>query len=113
MWHNGSVVRCVIVISAVCTLCAQVLFRKLLFDEFYMPELSAAGAAALATTTATSVDPNHQCPLSLAIVSYLRSANLIRQVQQVTTAQEAAASASNGGAGGNGGPVMISSVGGC
>lgn len=80
----------------------QVLFRKLLFEAFYMAELSAAGGDALArghelldsptVTGATplpppKLNPNHQCPMSLAIISYLRSSSLCRQVQQITEAQ--------------------------
>lgn len=58
----------------------KVHLKKALFDRFYVPALSAAGAA---TPAGGMLDPNHQCSLSLAVVGYLRAALLRRQVVPV------------------------------
>jgi hypothetical protein len=69
---------------------SQVLFHKLLFDEFYMPALSHATTEALTAAGdggAVDVNVNHQCPLSLAIIAFLRSQAVHKQVIRVLSQQ--------------------------
>lgn len=68
----------------------QAQFRKLLFDEFYMTSLSHATTEALTAAgdgSVVEVNLNHQCPLSLAIIAFVRSQAVHKQVSRVLAQQ--------------------------